>query len=273
MTKLTHTQDIWQARYAQSSPLSQIDPLVARLMGHRSVRAYSDRAVEDDVLLQAIAAAQSASTSSNLQAWSVVAVRDPAKRARLSALCGNQRHINDAPVFLIWLVDWSRLRRIAATQDQPSDGTDYLESYTVGVVDAALAAQNAAVALEALGLGLVYIGGIRNHPEDVAAELGLPSGTFALVGMSIGYPDPARPADIKPRLSQATILHNETYDSAPEQAAVAAYDAAMVDFQRAQGRGDLPWSATAVQRVKGPGSLSGRERLRDALQNLGLPLI
>jgi nitroreductase len=111
-----------------------------------------------------------------------------------------------------------------AAQGAATDGIDYLESYTVGAVDTALAAQNAANAFEALGLGIVYIGGMRNHPEQVAAELGLPQDSFVVFGMCVGHPDPARPAEVKPRLAQPAVLHHERYDAAGEAAAVAHYD-------------------------------------------------
>lgn len=265
--------DAWRARYGEDAPLQAIAPAVASLLEHRSVRAYTQRPVGDDILTQAIAAAQSASSSSNLQAWSVVAVRDPVKRARLAELAGHQRHVAEAPLFLVWLADWSRLRRIGAAQQRTTAGIDYLESYTIAVVDAALAAQNAAVALEAQGLGIVYIGGLRDQPEQVAAELGLPKGCFAVFGMCVGYPDPVRPADIKPRLPQSAVLHHERYDSASEAALVQNYDQRMAAFQRGQDRDEKPWSQKSVERVGGPKALMDRVRLKEALKSLGFPLL
>jgi len=263
----------WQARYGEPANLPAADTVIAQMLQHRSVRAYSDLPVDEQMLSWAIAAAQSASTSSNLQAWSVLAVRDRERLARLARLSGNQRHVEHAPLFLVWLVDWSRLRRLARTLQAPTAGIDYLESYTVGVVDAALAAQNAALAFEAQGLGIVYIGGMRNHPEAVSEELGLPNDTFAVFGMCVGHPDPAKPAEIKPRLAQSVVLHCERYEATEAEAvSVAAYDRRMSDFQHRQQRENRSWSSQAVERVKGADSLSGRHRLRDALNTLGFGL-
>jgi nitroreductase len=267
------TSKVWQARYGEPTSLNVPDALIDCMLQHRSVRTYSDKTVEDQTLTWAIAAAQSASTSSNLQAWSVIAVRDKARLARLAVLAGNQRHVEQAPLLLVWLVDWSRLRRLGQNLQIPTAGIDYLESYTVGVADAALAAQNAAIAFEAQGLGIVYIGGMRNHPEAVAQELGLPNDTFAVFGMCVGYPDPTQPADIKPRLPQSTILHHERYDTHTEAEAISHYDQQMIDFQHQQQRDDRPWSRVAVERVKGPESLSGRDRLREALNGFGFKLL
>lgn len=262
----------WNARYGDTAPPpASVNPILEHLLQHCSVRAYdAKREVSDDVLFQAVAAGQSASTSSNLQVWSVIAVRDQAKRDRFAELAGGQKHISQAPLFLAWVLDLSRLRRIGQTVDSPTSGTDYLELYTVGAVDVALAAQNAVTALESMGLGIVYIGGMRNHPEEVAKELGLPQGCMVLFGMCVGYPDPAVPADIKPRLPQSSVLHMEQYGTTSEADDVSGYDARIVAYQVQQGRSDTPWSRTATKRVRGPESLTGRHRLREALENLGI---
>ncbi len=171
---------------------------LAVLHEHRSVRRYLPDPVSDDTLRLLISAAQSAPTSSNLQVWSVVAVRDPDRKARLAALAGDQAHVVRAPLLLVWTADFARLRQLAADHDAPLAGADYLESSYVGFIDAALAAQNAVVAAESLGLGTVYIGALRNHPEAVATELQLPPGVFATFGLVVGHPDPSERAQVKP---------------------------------------------------------------------------
>ena len=261
-----------QARYGSDALPGPLNDITAKLLEHRSVRSYASKPVEDEILRVAVAAAQSASTSSNLQVWSVVAVRDRAKLAKLGDLAGGQQHVIDAPLFLAWVLDLSRLRRLGEAVGTPAQATDYLEMYTVGAVDVALAAQNAAVAMESYGLGLVYIGGMRNHPEEAAELLGLPQGCMVLFGMCVGYPDPALPADIKPRLPQSSVLHFERYDPANETAEIEDYDARMKAFDESQQRKTRSWSHTATWRVRGPESLSGRDRLREALSNLGFEL-
>ena len=208
------------ARYgADAAPAdADLTPLIEQLLAHRSVRAYLPDPVSDAQLGAIIAAAQSAASSSNLNVWSVVAVRDAGTRARLAELAGNQAHVRDAPLQLVWLADLARLRRIAGQLARPSAGLDYTEMFITAVIDAALAAQNAAAAAESLGLGIVYIGGMRNHPEEVAALLELPPEVFAVFGMCLGTPDPAHPAEVKPRLPQPAVLHLERYDASAEAA-------------------------------------------------------
>lgn len=265
---------LWAARYrGGEAPDSLPDEgMLRHLMAHRSVRAYRPDPVPESVLAGAMAAAQSASTSSNLQVWSVVAVEDAERRARLSDLAGGQAHIRQAPLFLVWLVDLSRLERLGVARSHATDGLDYLETFLVGVVDATLAAQNAASFLEAQGLGMVYIGGLRNHPEQVARELGLPDRCMAVFGMCVGHPDPERPAAIKPRLPQSVVLHREQYDVVGEDAAISGYDRVDEAFQQEQGLLPRRWSDAMVRRVAGPQALSGRDRLREALAALGFAL-
>ena len=155
------------------------------LLSHKSIRAYLADPLPTGTIEQLVVAAQSASSSSNLQTWSVVAVEDVERKAKLAALANNQAHILQAPVLLVWLADLARLSRVAERQGLPHEGLDYLESFLTAAIDAALAAQNAAVAAESLGLGIVYIGALRNRPAEVAALLGLPPQTFAVFGMCV----------------------------------------------------------------------------------------
>jgi nitroreductase len=243
------------------------------LLSHRSIRHFRPDRLPDGVLETLVAAAQSAPSSSNLQIWSVAAIEDPERKSRLATLAGNQAFIRQAPLFLVWLIDHHRLRAIAAGQDRAADGLSYTESFLLGAVDTALAAQNATVALESLGLGAVYVGAIRNKPAEVAAELGLPPHVFPLFGMAIGRPDPAVESGVKPRLPQEAVLFREQYAwSADHHAAVESYNPRIRAFQREQGMVEQDWTVQAVNRTAGPESLAGRHVLREVLGKLGFEL-
>jgi nitroreductase len=253
-------------------PPEQWNEVLATILSHRSVRGFLPDELPDGTLELLIAAAQSASTSSNLQFWSVVAVQEPERKSRLAELAGQQQFIRDAPLLLLWLADLSRLGRIAVEHQAQVDGTHYLEEFIVGVVDAALAAQSALIAAQSLGLGGVYIGAVRNLPEQIAAELALPPHVFAVFGMSIGYPDPAKETGIKPRLPQSLVLHREQYSEAQRSDAVDGYNATMREFQREQGMRPIDWTQQCFNRVKDAEALRGRDRMREALRNLGFEL-
>ncbi|WP_139983806.1 NADPH-dependent oxidoreductase [Nocardioides litoris] len=257
-------------RYGDQPTPTSGSPVVALQVAHRSVRRFADGEVSDEQLGTLVAAAQSASTSSNLQAWSVVAVRDPDRKARLAALAGEQDWITRAAVFLVWVADLSRARRLAERAGTPLEAPDYLESTIIGFVDAALAAQNAVVAAESLGLGCTYVGAVRNQPGEVAAELGLPHGAVAAFGLAVGVPDPGEDADIKPRLPQGAVLHLETYDAESADAHLDAYDEHLAAYNREHGLTGA-WTDRVLARLAGPESMAGRHTLRAALEDLGLP--
>lgn len=259
------------ARYGDPTlDLPVTSDVLALQLSRRSVRKFGPRDVTEGELTALVAAAQSAPTSSNLQPWSVVAVRDPARKARLAALAGDQSFVAQAPLFLVWVADLGRARRLADRAQVPLDAADYLETTLIGFVDTALAAQNAVVAAQSLGLGTVFVGAVRNHPAEVAAELGLPPHTVATFGLAVGTPDPSEQADIKPRLPQAAVLHHETYDARAADAHIPAYDERLAAYFRRFGQtGD--WSSRVLARLRGPASMAGRHRLRETLERLGLP--
>lgn len=271
----TRTAAALGARYgmpAAQAAVRHLNPVLEQLLAHRSVRAYRPDPVPPGTLEALVAAAQSASTSSNLQVWSVVAVEEGARKDRLAKLAGDQAHIRQAPLFLVWLADLWRLDGCAGQRGTRAEGLDYLEGLLLGVIDAALAAQNAAVALESMGLSCVYIGAIRNQVEQVARELALPPHVFPVFGMCVGYADPARPAAVKPRLAQRAVLHRERYDREAQAPAVAEYDQVMDRFYAEQAMPNESWSGTSVKRVQAASALRGREHLVAALHNLGFVL-
>jgi nitroreductase len=262
------------ARYGEMS-LPAAGPwndVIAGLMQHRSVRGYKSDALPPGTLETLIAAAQSAATSSNMQTWSAVAITEPAKKATFARLSGHQGHIMQCPLFLVFLADLSRLARMGATEGKTLEGLPYFETYLVAAIDAALAAQNAVVAAESLGLSTVYIGAMRNDPEAVARELGLPEGCMAVFGLCIGYALPGHESAVKPRLGQAAVLHRERYDPTNDDTVRTTYDRAMLSFSTAHERQGYTWTERMMARVGRVSALNGRDRLADALRRLGFPL-
>lgn len=239
------------------------------MLGHRSVRRFLPTPVPAGTLETMVAAAQSASTSSNLQAWSVVVVSDPAKRRELARIANNQKHIEECPLYMIFIADLSRLERIGQAHGGATNGLPWTETFLVAAVDAALAAQNAVTAAESLGLSMVYIGAMRNDPVAVATLLDLPPGAFGIFGLCIGYADPAAKAEVKPRLPQSAIVHHETYKQAGEAERIARYDEVLGTFSRRQNIPTETWTARIRQRIA---VITGRERMRPWLNALGFPL-
>ncbi|MGE0719512.1 MAG: nitroreductase family protein, partial [Alphaproteobacteria bacterium] len=182
------------------------------------------------------------------------------------------RHINQCPLFLVWLADLSRLGRLAEAEGTTLAGLPYLETFLVAAIDAALAAQNAVIAAEALGLSTVYIGALRNDPVRVARLLGLPPGAMAVFGLCVGYADPKAAGEVKPRLPQGAVLHHGRYATADERAHRAAYDGKLAVFSRRNEMNDDTWTRRVISRIGTLPALRGRDKLRQALEALGLPL-
>lgn len=239
------------------------------LLGHRSVRAFDGRPVDAATVDTLIAAAQSASTSSNLQSWSVVVVREETHKSAVATLAGDQEFIREAPVFLVFVADWARGAAISRSRGEAAEGIDYFDSTLVATIDAAIAAQNAIVAAESLGLGAVFVGAVRNRPDELSALLGLPDASYPVVGVAVGWPDAARPARVKPRLPQSVVRHDERYTPASADD-LAGYDEALRRFNESQGRAGS-WLDAVVARVRSRSALHGRERLRSILSSRGLP--
>lgn len=251
-------------------------PTIEQIHRHASVRSYNPDPVPVEQVEAIVAAGQRSATSSNLQMLSVVAVTGKATRERLAVLCGNQEHIAQAPVFLAWCADLARLDRACQLRGY-EQVTQYLESFLLAAVDTSLAMQNTALAAESMGLGICYIGAIRNRPQEVIDLLELPRLVFPIAGMTVGWP--AVEPKVRPRLPLSAVLHWERYDSSREDEALAEYDRAMVATGIYDGRQvatpgkegqmeDYGWTEHSARRVSQP----ARTHLREVLLRQGFAL-
>lgn len=198
-------------------------PLPAPLLmrEHRSRRAYRPDPIPEEQLAWLVDCARHASTSSLIQAYAMVAVRDPERRREVARLCADQEHIRQAPVFLAICADLHKLERACARHGRGLDASP-MELFLQATIDAALVGQNLQLAAEAEGLGACMIGAARNHPVELARLLGLPPRVFVVYGMTMG-----RPADDpvpRGRMPLGGVLHFEHYDPAQVDAALAGAD-------------------------------------------------
>ncbi len=267
--------ELVKARYgADAPPISEsADAALRVILAHKSVRDFAPIPLPDGTLERLVAAAQSAASSSNLQTWSVVALQNAEHKAKAATLAGDQEFIRQAPLFFVFCADLSRLTFVSEQEGMAGEGLDYIEMFLAATIDAALAAQNAAVAAEALGLGICYVGSARNHPRELAELLHLPPRVIAIFGMAVGVPNPAKQAAIKPRLPQPEILHREVYSTEERDAQIAKYDATMRQFYEAQAmHGQADWSAVSAKRVASAKSLGGRDVLAEILRERGFAI-
>ena len=248
---------------------------IAVIHRHGSVRSYKSDLIDRETIETIVLAGQRAATSSNLQMYSVIVTQSLKEREILQKYCGNQRHITQAPVFLTWCADLSRLERICSARGYPHQ-SGYVENFLLAAVDAAVAAQNAGLAAESLGLGFCYIGALRNHPREVIKLLKLPKLVFPLFGMTIGRP--AAPIKVRPRLPLDAVLHWDHYDTTGEKDLWQEYDQEMIQTgiygnRQVQPGKPMPdseygWTEHSARRA----SKVNRPHLREVLQEQGFEL-
>lgn len=244
-----------------------MNDVIELLQSHRSIRKYRDQPLPDGLLEQLVSAAQYASSSNNVQAYSIIRVSDKGNRARLQELAGNQVYISQAAEFLVFCADMKRNTEAAArTGIEPTLGMT--EQLLVSTIDTALVAQNFAIAAESEGLGVVYIGGVRNNPQEISDLLKLPKHVYPVFGMCVGYPE--HHPDVKPRLPVATVLKQDYYDSEHDIALVAKYDSEMDEYyqQRAGGNKVSNWSESMAPMFSG----KLRPHMRDFLISQGFEM-
>ena len=199
----------------------QSNPIIELLKSHRSIRKFTDRPVDDELVRTIIETAQCAATSSHVQAYTVIRVVDKAVRREIAALSGPQIWVEQAPVFLVFCADLNRLES-ACSMHAKKMAQGFAEQFVVATVDTALLAQNAMITAESLGLGGVFIGGIRNDPRKICDLLHIPEKAYPVFGMCLGYPDDSPP--VKPRLPVEAIFKTDRYSRENEDGFLADYD-------------------------------------------------
>lgn len=192
-----------------------MNEVITTILNHRSIRDFEDKPLTDEQIKAIVSSAQAASTSSFIQAFSIIGIKDPAKKKKLAELVGNQPYVENNGHLFVFCADLHRHKLIGDyEQKEVTSSIESTEKFMVALIDAALAAQNAAIAAESMGLGICYIGGIRNNLDEVKKLLKTPERVIPLFGMTVGYP--AKINDLKPRLPMEHVYHEEEYEQNEE---------------------------------------------------------
>jgi len=214
---MTTTEYCCRSDFAGADVPDAIAPLLDRRVGRR----YRDEPVPDSLLDALLAAAQSAPTKSDLQQYSVVVMRDPARIKQIADWIGTMDWIATAPVFLVWCGDMRRGQRLCEHHVMPHANNN-LDTFLNTAVDCTLAMGAFIAAAEAIGLGTCPISYVRSHIERVSPLLSLPPGVYPVAGLSVGWPVFRRPVSM--RLPPSVVVHRERYDDSAMLDDVAAYD-------------------------------------------------
>lgn len=229
------------AQPATATPRPASSETMDVLLNRVSVRKYRDEPVADATIDAVLQAAFRAPTSSNIQAYSVIVVRDEAAKQKIAVAANNQQHIVDCPVWLGFCADLTRIEH-AMRMHGHELATNNLEMGLVSSIDASLVGMSAYLAADSIGLKGVMIGAVRNKPAEIASILGLPPRVYCVFGLCLGYVDEV-PAQ-KPRMDFNAVVHREQYDSDKVADVVSKYDDALAQHYRGEGRttNDNSWS-------------------------------
>ncbi|MCI1986415.1 MAG: nitroreductase family protein [Lactobacillus sp.] len=207
------------------------DERLTRQRQHKTIRHFTDRQVPDMVMARLITVAQHTATSHYLQSFSVISITDQHLREQIAQISG-QTYVAGNGHLLLFVIDQHRAAMLATAPDMAELGS--ADKFLQGASDALLAAQNTVNAAENIGLGTVLLGSVLNDAKRLIALLHLPTLTFPIIGLIVGYPDQETQA--KPRMPQRCLYFENGY-TLPQtfQADMQAYDGVVRDYYATRG--------------------------------------
>jgi FMN reductase (NADPH) len=215
------------------------NPTIETIHAHRSIRKYKDEQIPHDHIELAVIAGQAAATSSAVQSYSVLHITDSAKRQAIADLCGPQQKVHDCGAFFVICAD--NRRHMLMHQREKKTFDQRLEAFLLGVIDGTLFAQNMVLALESMGYGTCYIGGLRNDLAAINTILNLPQGVMPIFGLCAGVPDES--PSMRPRLPLSSVLHTDSYpDDELLLASIDVYDDIYAQYLNQRGAKPGTWS-------------------------------
>ena len=178
------------------------------LLNHKTIRNYKSDPIDEKILNTILEAGFRASTTGNMQVYSVIVTKDEAKRKELCKLHFNQKMVEQAPVLLTFCADFNRFNKWCR-QRKAEPGYDNFLSFFTAAIDALLVAQNACVAAEDFGLGICYLGTTTYQADKLIDFFDLPNGVVPVTTVVVGYP--AEDPEQADRLPAKGVVHYEKY--------------------------------------------------------------
>ena len=182
--------------------------MLETIFNHRSIRKYKSIPVPGEVLDEMLLAGNRASTTGNMQVYSIIVTKDEDLRRQLWEAHFKQDMVLQAPLHLTFCADFNRFTRWCE-QRKASPGYDNFLSFFTAAIDALLASQNVALAAEANGLGICYLGTATYMADRIVEILDLPELVIPVTCMVTGYPD--EQPGLTDRLPMDAIIHEEKY--------------------------------------------------------------
>lgn len=178
-----------------------------------SCRSFDDRVIDPRIINDILGAGLHAASGGNLQPYSIIKIQSDAQKDALVNICGMQALVKEAPLNLLFCLDWRRISRWAEAENAPFVAYDSGKHFWIGFQDVVIAAQSVCTAADSYGLGSVYLGTVESCFDQLRTLCDLPDGVLPIVMVSIGYPKD--PIVIKNKLMQEAVIHDGVYKDTP----------------------------------------------------------
>ena len=188
-----------------------MNTVIAQLKERKSMRVFEDRQIPEAEVSAILEAAVNAPTAGNQQLYTILHITDPELKAQLAESCDHQPFIATAPLVLVFCADcrkwYKTFREYGCDPRMPGVG-----DLMLAISDTNIAAQNAVVAAQSLGIGSCYIGDIMENAEQQRTLLHLPQYVFPAAMLVFGYPTAQQLERPKPPRSEMKhIVHENHY--------------------------------------------------------------
>lgn len=183
------------------------------LTNHRSIRKYKEKSIDHALMNKILEAGCRASTTGNMQVYSIINTTDAEVKEKLAPTHFNQPMITKAPNVLTFCADFNRFNKWCR-QSNAEPGYDNFLSFMTAAIDTLLVAQNVAVAAEEEGLGICYLGTTTYNADKIIDVLNLPKGVVPVTTLTIGWPDEV-PEQVE-RLPLDAVVHQNVYSDYTE---------------------------------------------------------
>jgi nitroreductase len=194
--------------------------MIEQLLAHRTIRKYKNDPVSEGTIQKILRAGCRASTTGNMQLYSIIITREEAGKKALAPCHFNQPMVLNAPLVLTFCADFNRFNKWCKLSNA-EPGYDNFLSFVTAAIDALLVAQNVTVAAESEGLGVCYLGTTTYLAAKIIDILKLPKGVVPVTTLTIGWPD--EDPDQIDRLPLDAIVHQEFYSDYKDDAIISAY--------------------------------------------------
>jgi nitroreductase len=196
-----------------------MNEIIKLLKSHTSIRKFNDSKITDEQVQHIIESAMQGATAGNMMAYSIIKIKSKDTLSKLAKSCDNQPFIADADLALLFVADNYKWHKFYEQRNIYETFPDYngpcISDFMLGVEDGMIAAQNAVIAAESLGIGTCYIGDIMENYEYHKELFNLPQYTMPIALVVMGNYD-TKP-QTRERFDKSYVVFDESYPKITEE--------------------------------------------------------